>query len=87
MWNCTHFRHPTDEQLQHVDIFFSNYYYNLQSVYFESSIETSCLLLVCSVSSCLVSFVFFFLGTQDLFDLREFTLKYQVAKRILQKKS
>ena len=33
-WNCTHFRHPTDEQLGHVDIFFSNYY-NLQSVYFE----------------------------------------------------
>ena len=28
------FRHPTDEQLGHVDIFFSNYY-NLQSVYFE----------------------------------------------------
>ena len=26
MWNCTHFRHPTDEQLGHVDIFFSNYY-------------------------------------------------------------
>ena len=34
MWNCTHFRHPTDEQLGHVDIFFSNYY-NLQSVYFK----------------------------------------------------
>ena len=34
MWNCTHFRHPTDEQLGHVDIFFSNYY-NLQSVYSE----------------------------------------------------
>ena len=32
--NCTHFRHPTDEQLGHVDIFFNNYY-NLQSVYFE----------------------------------------------------
>ena len=31
---CTKFRHPTDEQLGHVDIFFSNYY-NLQSVYFE----------------------------------------------------
>ena len=32
-----HFRHPTDEQLGHVDTFFiSNYrYYNLQSVYFE----------------------------------------------------
>ena len=30
----THFRHPTDEQLGHVDILFSNYY-NLQSVYFE----------------------------------------------------
>ena len=34
LWNCTPFRHPTDEQLGHVDIFFSNYY-NLQSVYFE----------------------------------------------------
>ena len=34
LWNCTHFRHPTDEQLGHVDIFFSNYY-NLKSVYFE----------------------------------------------------
>ena len=34
MWNCTHFRHPTDKQLGQVDIFFSNYY-NLQSVYFE----------------------------------------------------
>ena len=22
MWNCTHFRHPTDEQLRHVDIYF-----------------------------------------------------------------
>ena len=22
MWNCTHFRHPTDEQLRHVDICF-----------------------------------------------------------------
>ena len=33
MWNCTHFiRHPTDEQLRHVDIFLSDYY-NLQSVY------------------------------------------------------
>ena len=31
---CTKFRHPTDEQLGHVDTFFSNYY-NLQSVYFE----------------------------------------------------
>ena len=28
------FRHPADEQLGHVDIFFSNYY-NFQSVYFE----------------------------------------------------
>ena len=28
------FRHPTDEQLRHVDIFFSNYY-SLQSVHFE----------------------------------------------------
>ena len=34
LWNCTHFRNPTDEQLGHVDIFFSNYYH-LQSVYFE----------------------------------------------------
>ena len=34
MWNCTHLRHPTDEHLRHVDIFFSNYY-NLQSVHFE----------------------------------------------------
>ena len=34
LWNCTHFRHPTDEQLGHVDIYFSDYY-NLQSVYFE----------------------------------------------------
>ena len=34
MWNCTHFKHPTDEQLGRVDMFFSNYY-NLQSVYFE----------------------------------------------------
>ena len=34
MLNCTHFRYPTDEQLGHVDIFFSNYY-NLQFVYFE----------------------------------------------------
>ena len=32
--NGTHFRHPTDEQLGHLDIFFSNYY-DLQSVYFE----------------------------------------------------
>ena len=30
---CTHFRHPTDEQLQHSYIF-SNYY-NLQSVHLE----------------------------------------------------
>ena len=22
MWNCTHFRHPTDEQLRRVDIYF-----------------------------------------------------------------
>ena len=22
MWNCTHFRQPTDEQLRHVDIYF-----------------------------------------------------------------
>ena len=34
LWNCTHFRHPTEEQLRHVDIFFSSYY-NLQSVHFE----------------------------------------------------
>ena len=34
LWNCTHFRHPTDEQLRHVDIFVSSYY-NLQSVHFE----------------------------------------------------
>ena len=32
--NGTHFRHPPDEQLEHLDILFSNYY-NLQSVYFE----------------------------------------------------
>ena len=31
---CTHFRHPTDEQLQHRYILFSNYYH-LQSVRFE----------------------------------------------------
>ena len=34
LWNCTHFRHPTNEQLRHVDIFFSDFY-NLQSVHFE----------------------------------------------------
>ena len=34
MWNCTHFRRPTDEQLRHVDIFFVNYY-NLQSDHFK----------------------------------------------------
>ena len=45
MWNCTHFRHPTDEQLGHVGIFFSNYmYFNLQSVYFEFR-EKPCLLV------------------------------------------
>ena len=33
MWNCTHFRHPTAEQL-HTNIFVSNYYH-LQSVCFE----------------------------------------------------
>ena len=22
LWNCTHFRHPTDEQLRQVDIYF-----------------------------------------------------------------
>ena len=32
--DCTHFRHPPDEQLLHVDIFFSNYY-NLKSVHSE----------------------------------------------------
>ena len=32
MWNCTHFRYPTDEQLRHV--FFSNCY-NFPSVHFE----------------------------------------------------
>ena len=42
LWNCTHFRHPTDEQLGHVDIFFSNYY-NLQSVYFE--FKLNCIIL------------------------------------------
>ena len=56
MWNCTHFRHPTDEQLGHVDIFFSNYFY-LQSVYFE---------LLCTVfthsffSHCVHSFDFWY---------------------------
>ena len=34
MWNCTHFRHSTDEQLRQVRIFFSTGY-NLQSVHFE----------------------------------------------------
>ena len=34
LWNCRHFWHPTDEQLRHVDVFFSNYY-NLRSVHFE----------------------------------------------------
>ena len=32
-FSFVHFRHPTDEQLQHIDIIFSNYY-NLQSVHF-----------------------------------------------------
>ena len=41
LWKCTHFRHPTDEQLGHVNKFFSNYY-NLQSVYFEM-LELECL--------------------------------------------
>ena len=36
--NGTHFRHPTDEQFGHLDIFFSNYY-NLQSVYFELNLN------------------------------------------------
>ena len=35
MRNCTHFSHPTDEQLQHRYIFCN--YYNLQSVHFASS--------------------------------------------------
>ena len=36
LWNCTHFRHPTDEQLRHVDIYFlATKKDNLQSVYFE----------------------------------------------------
>ena len=34
-----HFRHPTDEQLQHRYIFLSNYY-NLQSVHFELAART-----------------------------------------------
>ena len=34
LWNCTPFRHPTDEQLQHRVYIFSNYYH-LQSVRFE----------------------------------------------------
>ena len=32
MWNCTHFRHPTDEQLRLLDISSNN---NLPSVLFE----------------------------------------------------
>ena len=28
MWNCTHFRHRTYEQLGHVDIYFFSNYYN-----------------------------------------------------------
>ena len=36
--DCTHFRHPTDEQLQHSYIF-SNYY-NLQSVHFNLHCST-----------------------------------------------
>ena len=42
-----HFRHPTDEQLGLVDIFFSNYY-NLQSVYFEFEYDTHCMCAVLS---------------------------------------
>ena len=38
MWNCTHFRHPTDEQLQHVDIYIFSDLDDLQSVYFELDI-------------------------------------------------
>ena len=33
MWNCTHFRHPTDEQLRNSDMFRSHIY--LKSVPFE----------------------------------------------------
>ena len=39
-----HFRHPTDEQLQHSYIF-SNYY-NLQSVHFEYSLTIICIDLI-----------------------------------------
>ena len=41
--------HPTDEQLGHVHIFFSNYY-NLQSVYFEFILK-SCNLELLSAPS------------------------------------
>ena len=39
MWNCTHFRQPTDEQLGHVYIYIFSNYYNLQSVYFEFDLD------------------------------------------------
>ena len=34
---CTHFRHPTDDDdpADLLDVFFSNYYYTLQSIHFE----------------------------------------------------
>ena len=37
MWNCTHFRHPTDEQLQSSDMFRSRIY--LKSVPFECNLQ------------------------------------------------
>ena len=48
LWNCTHFRHPTDEQLRHVDIYFSNYC-NLQSVHFESIYDKSEYFVKCEI--------------------------------------
>ena len=59
MWNCTHFRHPTDEQLGHVDIFFSNYY-NLQSVYFEFELKCVIVPLPIPFFLPLSNFYFFF---------------------------
>ena len=35
LWDCTHFRHPTDGQLRHIDISSNN---NLLSVHFELEI-------------------------------------------------
>ena len=35
LWNCTHFRHPTDGQLRHIDISSNN---NLLFVHFELEI-------------------------------------------------